>query len=325
MTTISSAHVFFERPYPSANAVLLLGPTPVLVDPGFGSDVPALLEWLAANSVEADKLGCVVNTHYHSDHVGGNHALQLHYGLEVAAHAYDAAMVNSRDVNACAAQWLRQPVEGYAVTRSLNEGDTIVTGNAEWRVLHTPGHTKGHISLFEPTTRVLIAGDAVHANDVGWLNPVLEGVDSLVRSIETIDRLRALAPSVSLSGHGPATIDPETAFQSARGRFERWLADPEASAWHAAKRILAYAAIIEGGIDRDQILTYLTESPWVIDFARSLFATTPIAFAKTLLADMLRSGGVVWRDRRLVAAVLHTPTDPSWPRSPTVPSQWSAR
>lgn len=315
-------HIFFERPYPSANAVVLLGPAPVLVDPGFGSDVPQLLAWLGANEVNAAELACVVNTHYHSDHVGGNHVLQQQYECKVAAHAHDAAIVNGRHIDACAARWLRQPVEAYVVNRSLNEGDTVDTGAAEWRVLHSPGHTHGHISLFEPRTGVLIVGDAVHAADVGWLNPTLEGADCLARSIDTIDRLRALAPALALSGHGPAIGEPDKAFHSARRRFERWVADPEASAWHAAKRILAYAAMIEGGIDRDNLMPYLTVSPWIHDFARVPFGTTPAAFAKTLLEDMLRSGGVVWREGRLVATALHTPQDPSWPRTPSLPSHW---
>jgi glyoxylase-like metal-dependent hydrolase (beta-lactamase superfamily II) len=59
----------------------LHGPAPVLVDPGFGSEVPDLMKRLAANSVRPEELALVVNTHYPSDHVGGNYALQNEYEL----------------------------------------------------------------------------------------------------------------------------------------------------------------------------------------------------------------------------------------------------
>lgn len=318
-------HVFLERPYPSANAILLQGPAPVLVDPGFGSGITDLESQLADNGLTPDQLALVVNTHYHSDHVGGNHALQEQYGVVVAAHAHDAEMINRRDPAACAAEWLRQPVESYAVDRPLEEGDSIDTGAATWQVLHTPGHTVGHISLFEPTTGVLIVGDAVHATDVGWLNPVLEGTDSLTRSIETLERLQSLAPRLALSGHGPAIVDPPAAFRTARNRFERWRSDPEGMAWHAAKRILAYALMIEGGMDAKNVAPYLEASPWVHDFAIAPFATTSTQFGEMLVQELLRSRGARWENDRLVASAPHTRTDPSWPRSAVRTSRWTAR
>ena len=80
--------------------------------------------------------------------------------------------------------------------------------------------------------------------------------------------------------------------------------------------------MIEGGIDRDHLMPYLIASPWIQEFARIPFGTTPTAFAETLLEEMVRSGGVAWREGQLVATAPHTPPDPSWPRTPILPSQW---
>jgi hydroxyacylglutathione hydrolase len=316
---------FFERPYPSANAVLLLGPKPILVDPGFGSDVADLHRLLATAvtpAVHAEDLAMVINTHYHSDHVGGNHALQSAHGLQIAAHAHEAAMVNRRDPNACAAEWLRQPVESYTVAISLSDGDVVDTGSARWHVVHTPGHTAGHISLFEPTSGVLVAGDTVHASDVGWLNPALEGADSLLRSLDSLARIEALRPRLAFSGHGTAMTEPMAAIKAARARLSRWLTDSEAAAWHAAKRILAFALMIEGGIAADELHSYFADSPWARDIATHILATPVDAFRESLVDQMLKAGGISWRNDRLVANTPHTPTDPSWPLSPTRPSDW---
>ena len=57
-------------------------------------------------------------------------------------------------------------MEPYQVDLSLSEGDEIDAGDVRLRVLHTPVHTLGHISLWEPKERVLILGGAAYADDV---------------------------------------------------------------------------------------------------------------------------------------------------------------
>ncbi|MEM7351473.1 MAG: MBL fold metallo-hydrolase, partial [Acidobacteriota bacterium] len=64
---------FFERPYPSANMVLVRGSRPCLIDTGYGSDYRETVRLLRDAGVEPERLKWVVNTHYHCDHVGGNH------------------------------------------------------------------------------------------------------------------------------------------------------------------------------------------------------------------------------------------------------------
>jgi len=313
---------FFERPYPSANAVLLRGPAPILVDPGFGSDVQPLIGWLREQGVAPERLALVVNTHYHSDHVGGNHVLQTDFGAAIAAHTIEADAVNRRDPGACAAVWLRQPVEAYDVGRSLIADDVLDTGETKWQVLHTPGHTRGHVSLYDPVTRALIGGDVVHATDVGWLNPYGEDADSLEQSLDTLDRIAALAPAVILSGHGPAVVDPQAALESARRRLTRWRSDPEGAAWHAAKRIFAYALMIEDGLPTDAVAPYLAASPWVHDLAAIPFSMPADDFATLLVDTMLQSKAIEWRGDRLTARSPHVAPSSGWASSPTEPSAW---
>lgn len=314
-------YAFFERRHPSANVVLLRGPNPVLVDTGFGSDVPALIAWLEPLGLEPARLSLIVNTHHHSDHVGGNHALQRQAGIPIAAHAIEAAWVNRRDSRACAAQWLRQRVESYRVDHVLQDGDVIDTGVAVWRVLHTPGHTAGHISLYEPSSGVLIAGDTVHGDDVAWLNPSLDGESVLEQMSETVERLASLRTSAILSGHGPAVDEPARAFEAARSRLERWRRDPEAMVWHAAKRIFAHALILEDGMTKEAIPEYVATSPWAETFAAAV-GQSSTEFADALVSALLRGRGAEWRGDRFVATVPHTPLPPGWLRSAASPATW---
>lgn len=313
---------FFERPYPSANAVLLRGERPILVDSGFGSDVAELETWLRTQGVSPQRLALVVNTHHHSDHVGGNHVLQERYALLVAAHPCEADLVNRHDPEACVAAWLRQPVESYRVDRELREGDVLDTGGVTWQVLHTPGHTLGHLSLYAPKGRVLIVGDAVHLGDVGWLNPYREGVNALGRALETLERLSSLDVRLAFPGHGPALQHSTDVLAAGRARLEAWRAAPEKVAWHACKRIFAFALMIEGGLAEAEVEAYLLDSPWLQDHAAHAFGLEPHAFVPLLLREMVRSGAAGWQDGRLLARGEHRTPQPGWARGATTPGQW---
>ena len=86
MTDAADPLVFFERKYPSANAVLVRGDQAVLVDTGFGSDLHATERLLREAGLSPEHLRLVVNTHYHCDHARGNGGLQRRYDLPIAAH-----------------------------------------------------------------------------------------------------------------------------------------------------------------------------------------------------------------------------------------------
>ncbi|WP_269050644.1 MBL fold metallo-hydrolase [Sporosarcina sp. G11-34] len=170
-----------------------------------------------------EELHLVVNTHYHSDHVGGNFHLQKNYGVPIAAHKWEADLINFCDPEACSAEWLDQPVEPYRVDRKLLDNDEIHTGSRTLKVLSTPGHTLGHISLYEPEEEILICGDLFHKNDIGWLNIFRKGVTSIQRSLESLDRLSMLQIQKAYSGHGPQIDNPLVAIDMAMKRFEKYL------------------------------------------------------------------------------------------------------
>jgi hydroxyacylglutathione hydrolase len=316
--------VFFERAYPSANMVLVRGERPVLVDPGYGADLPATERLLEGAGTPPENLNLIFNSHFHCDHAGANSGLQRRYGVPVAAHRWEAELVNRRDREACGAEWLDQPVEPYEVDRALSEGDEIDAGGITLRVLHTPGHTLGHVSLWAPEEGVLILGDAVHGDDVSWINPFREGVGGIVRALETLDRLSELPVRRAYSGHGPMIEDLADALSAAKRRYERWLDEPEKAYWHACKRIFAYALMVYGGMTERELRAYLLRCPWFDDYARHGFGVEPEEFLQPLLAEMLRSKAAAWREGRLVALGRHNPPPPGWSSGPVRPKDWPA-
>ncbi len=302
--------------------VLLTGSTPVLLDAGYGSDAATLGELIAAAGLAVGQLALLLNSHWHSDHSGGNAWVQAH-GVPVAAARMDGEAVNRRDPSACEAEWLDQPVEQYRVDVLLDGGDRLRAGEADWEVLATPGHTPHHLSFYQPDEQVLLLGDALHADDVGWINLALDGPGAIAVALQSVQRLAALPARYCLSGHGPRITDAAGAFEQARSRYERMLADPSWAAWHGMKRIFAYALMINDGMPLDSVGGYLTSRAWLIDYATRVLNVTPERLAEDLLAEMRRAKAVVERGGVLLAAVPYTAPAPGWRSRPGAPRDWA--
>lgn len=295
---------FRPRLFPSCNFAWLRGPRPVLVDTGFGTDLEGTLAMLP------DSPAVVFNTHWHSDHVGGNRGLVERFGVPVAASAAEGSRVNAGDPEAFGSDWLDQPVGAYRVDRLLEEGELIETGLVSLRVVPASGHSLGQVALFEERSRVLIAGDALLASDVAWINPFQDGPAALADAIATVTRLGALEPRLAVSGHGGAIEAVAEAAASALDRLALWREEPARMAFHGSRRVLGFALMIHAGFERSQLMPYLLARRWVHDFA-PLAGLPPEAFAERLVQDLLRSGSARWEGERLVSAVPHTPVSRS--------------
>lgn len=317
-----SGIVFIQREFPSANMVLIQDRLPLLIDTGYGSDVEETEQLIKEAGVFPQELHLIVNTHYHSDHAGGNFHFQTRYGVKIAAHRWEASLVNSRDPEACTSVWLDQPVETYHVDIKLSDNDEISTGERTLIVLHTPVHTLGHVCLYEPDEQVLVCGDFFHKNDVGWLNIFREGVAAIYRALEGLDRLSKLPIQKAYSGHGSSMDNPLMSIDAARKRYEKWLKEPQKIAWHGMKRVFAYALMIRNGLPQEEVHSYLLSCGWFVDFARYYFQMQPEEFIPELIAEMLRSKAARWQDGYLVAGAPFKAPSKDWVNNRIKPQDW---
>ena len=143
-----------------------------------------------------------INTHGHFDHALGVPHLKTTYGIPFAAHAADAFLLE----NAGPSGRIFGVNTGQLPTIDIDLGqrETISFGNTELQIIHTPGHTPGHVCLFEPRSRVVFTGDTLFADSIGRTD--LPGGDYswIMRSI--IDKLLPLGGDVKVyPGHGPDT------------------------------------------------------------------------------------------------------------------------
>lgn len=307
-----------QRPFPDANLLLLHGRQPALVDSGFVGHAEQTAAWAHAHAGHID---LVVNTHWHSDHVGGNAALQAS-GSGVAAHVVEADAITRRDPGCCAAEHLDQPVAPYTVDMALDDGQVLRLGDADWEVVHTPGHTPGHLALWQPDERLLVVGDALSDYDVGWVDLALDGPRAATTALGSLKRLAALTPRVILPSHGPIPADTTAAFTTALRRAQRLVDDPDGAVWYGARRVFAFALMIRDGIPAAEAEPYLHARAWLTDAAR-LLGRSREALAAELIDTMLGSGAVVLRDGRLHAAAEHTALAPESLRVP-FPRAWPA-
>ncbi|MGW1610027.1 MBL fold metallo-hydrolase [Streptomyces sp. NPDC002285] len=309
-----------RRPFPDANLLLLHGRRPALVDSGFVGHAEETAAWVHARE---SSLAMVVNTHWHSDHVGANALLQSG-GAAIAAGAPDARAIARRDPGCCLAEYLDQPVAPYTVDMPLQDGQVLRLGDADWQVVSTPGHTPGHLALWQPEERLLAVGDALSDYDVGWVNLALDGPDAAALALNSLRRLADLNPKVLLPAHGPIPTDSGAAFATALRRAQRLVDDPAGAVWYGARRIFAFALMIRGGVPSAEVESYLLARAWLTDAARQLDRKRE-DFATELVDTMLRSGAVVLRGGRLHAAAEHTPVTARSLRAVPFPRAWPAQ
>jgi hydroxyacylglutathione hydrolase len=169
----------------------------VIVDTGTGDNIEYIMESIKKADLTVDDLSLIVNTHNHFDHIGGN----IYFDLDVAMHREDALALEEGDDRATAAVMFGRSLKGMKVDKKLEEGDKI----SNFEVIHTPGHTKGGICLYNGET--LISGDTVFA-DGGFGRMDIGGDVNDMK--ESIKRLSNMDVQNLLPGHGPWVKDGST-------------------------------------------------------------------------------------------------------------------
>jgi hydroxyacylglutathione hydrolase len=169
----------------------------IIVDPGDNIDeITAILD------KHGLKVKAIVITHAHIDHVAGAHKLRMQTGAPVYMNENDRELLNALDVQA---SWLGvKPPERTEVDVAAEEGTVLRLGNADFEVIHTPGHTQGSLSVWIPQENKLIAGDTLFRDSIGRTDLPGGNTRQILSSIKT-KLLDLPETAVVIPGHGSNT------------------------------------------------------------------------------------------------------------------------
>lgn len=200
------------------NVVLVADPVrreAIAIDPA----IPSLSTIVAAAAEAHWRIVLALVTHGHWDHMGELAALEAHVEREEGRRLSIGVHPRDRDrltrPQPIAAPF---PIPPVVPTRDLEEGDFVEAGSVSLRVMHTPGHTEGSISLHDRSAGILCSGDTLFRG--AWGRTDLPGGDADAM-LESLVRLAALDPATRvIPGHGAeTTIGAESAWiQRARQR-----------------------------------------------------------------------------------------------------------
>ena len=174
----------------------------IIIDPGcYSNDEKNILKkYIEDNNLNPVKL---INTHCHIDHILGNKFVAKTWDLNLETHQNDIELLeNSAEIARLYGfiDYEKSP----STTQFLNEGDIVEFGNSKLKILYTPGHAPGHISLYSKEEKFIISGDVLFKSSIGRTDLPGGDFNILIESIKT--KILCLDDdTVVYCGHGPAT------------------------------------------------------------------------------------------------------------------------
>jgi glyoxylase-like metal-dependent hydrolase (beta-lactamase superfamily II) len=167
----------------------------IVIDPA--AEGARLVQWIRSHHL---KVGQVLLTHGHYDHIGGVGFLKNELGVKLWIHEKDAEMLGNPDINL--SSLLENEGVSYRADGFLEEGQSFKLGTGQIDVVHTPGHTPGSVSF--ASDHFVIAGDTLFRNSVGRTDFPYGSASQLIETIRT--KLFTFDDDVVVyPGHGPKT------------------------------------------------------------------------------------------------------------------------
>jgi glyoxylase-like metal-dependent hydrolase (beta-lactamase superfamily II) len=266
----------FQRGWLSANNILFHGTEPsALVDSGYATHSGQTVA-LVRQALGGRSLDLLLNTHLHSDHCGGNAALQAEYpGVSTWIPPGLAGHVRDWDPIALTYEPTGQFCPRFQIAGVLQPGQEITLGDRSWQIHGAPGHDPHSIVLFEPRDRLLISADALWSNGFGVVFQELEGEDAFEEVGATLDVIEQLSPRLVIPGHGEIFTEIGAALIAARRRLAGFVAEPLRHAGHAAKVLIKFKLLELQRITRTDLLQWASNTSYIQLVHRLWFPEIP--------------------------------------------------
>jgi glyoxylase-like metal-dependent hydrolase (beta-lactamase superfamily II) len=282
----------FERGWLSSNNVLFLGrDEATLVDSGYATHSAQTVALVEA-ALAGRPLDLLLNTHLHSDHCGGNAALQQRYPrVRTRIPPGEAPLVQRWDEDALSFRATGQQCPRFRLDGLLEPGHDVVLGDRAWQVHGAPGHDPHSIILFEPQSRTLMSADALWEDGFGVVFPELAGEPSFDEVAATLDLIESLGPHCVIPGHGGLFSDVAAALSSARRRLEAFSQAPARHARHALKVLTKFKLLEAQTMTSEEWKGWAQRTPSLETIRARFFASSSLEDLNAeILAELVRAG-----------------------------------
>ncbi len=299
-----------ERGWLSSNSLLGFEAdgTATLVDSGYVGHAAQTVA-LVGNALANRQPPCggnyrltrLINTHSHSDHIGGNAALQRAFGCRIIIPAGLEAHVTSWDEEALFLTPAAQSGDRFLHDGVLAPGDSFQLGGLEWQAHAAPGHDMEALIFHCPQERLLISGDALWEDGFGAVFAEILGTGpGLQRTEETLGLIAGLAVELVIPGHGPVFADVPAALARARQRLAAFRADPVRMARAALKGCFTFNLLDLQRLPVADLPAYLARVPFFREVGQHTLGMDPPTLAKWLVSELQRAGAIAIKDGELV-------------------------
>lgn len=290
-----------ERGWLSANNVLLFdGGEATLVDSGYvshaGQTVALLREALAGR-----RLTGLLNTHSHSDHIGGNAAVQRAFGCTIGVPAGIGPAVAGWDEVALLLSVADQQGERFGADHLVAPGERLQMGGFEWQALAAPGHDMDALVFHAPDARGLISGDALWRNGFGILFAEVMGQgDALGEARRTLEAIGRLAVDAVIPGHGAPFAEFDDALERAFARIRAFEDDGARMARNAIRACITFKLLEVRSMALAELPRHLDETPLYRTANARYLGLDADALAAWLVKELERAGVARSEDGALV-------------------------
>ena len=291
-----------ERGWLSANNILFLeGERATLIDSGYVTHAAQTVE-LVRHALAGRQLTRLINTHSHSDHIGGNAALKAAFACDILVPAGLHATIADWDENALLLSPLGQQGARFQHDGVVNAGDELELGGLNWQALAVPGHDMEALAYYNPEQRLLISGDALWENGFGVIFPELLGEGEGIASTRaTLEMLGRLAVDTVIPGHGRPFGEVDTALDRAFRRLEMFEQQLDKLAWHGIKVIVSFAMLERRSIAQKDFSAFILGLPFAADVNQRILGLAEDRLVERIERELLLVGALQLEGGNLIA------------------------
>jgi hydroxyacylglutathione hydrolase len=294
---------FIERGYLNANQFVYCSENPVLIDTGYLTSFEETAGLITGLGVSISDVRLIINTHCHSDHIGGNKIIQDQSGCDIALHKFGKYFIDTKDDWATWWRYFSQDASFFRCTKALEDGDIISIGPHQFEVIHTPGHSSDGIVLYNRDQKLLFSSDTLWEQDVATIAVRVEGTTAVHSLEKSLEKLARLDVDMVYPGHGRPFNDFNDALKRGQEKIKDYLSNRKGVGNDLLKKITIYTLLAKRSVPKESFFQMLMGANWFRETVDLYFDGNCEGKYDEIISDFLNRGLIVERNGGLCTTV----------------------